>query len=44
LTGEEGARVLLNADPHRVASVDLPELAIDLDTPADVAALRGQHP
>ena len=40
LTGEEGARALLNADPARVASVDLPALAVDLDTPADVAALR----
>ncbi len=39
LTGEEGARTLLNADPARVASVDLPALAVDLDTPADVAAL-----
>ena len=40
LTGEEGARTLLNADSARVASVDLPALAVDLDTPADVAALR----
>ncbi len=39
LTGEEGARPLLNGDPARVATVDLPELALDLDTPADVAAL-----
>ncbi len=39
LTGEEGARALLNGDPARVAGVDLPELAHDLDTPADVAAL-----
>jgi len=38
LTGEEGARALLNGDPTRVAAVDLPELAHDLDTPADVAA------
>ncbi len=38
LTGEEGARALLNDDPARVAAVDLPELALDLDTPADVAA------
>ncbi|MDP3073331.1 MAG: nucleotidyltransferase family protein [Opitutaceae bacterium] len=38
LTGEEGARALLNADPGNVATVDLPELALDLDTPADVAA------
>lgn len=38
LTGEEGARALLNDEPGRVAAVDLPALAIDLDTPADVAA------
>ena len=36
LTGEEGARDLLNADPARVAAVELPELARDLDTPADL--------
>jgi molybdenum cofactor cytidylyltransferase len=40
LTGEEGARALLNDDPARVAAVDLPALAVDLDTPADVAALQ----
>ena len=40
LTGEEGARALLNADPARVAPVDLPELAVDLDTPEDLAALQ----
>ena len=40
LTGEAGARDLLNADPDQVASVELPALALDLDTPADVAALR----
>jgi molybdenum cofactor cytidylyltransferase len=40
LTGEEGARVLLNGDASRVASVDLPALALDLDTPADYAALQ----
>jgi molybdenum cofactor cytidylyltransferase len=40
LTGEEGARALLNADASRIATIDLPELAVDLDTPADVAALR----
>ena len=39
LTGEEGARALLNDDPTRVAAVDLPALAVDLDTPGDVAAL-----
>ena len=35
LTGEEGARLLLNGDPAGVAAVDLPELAADLDTPED---------
>jgi len=40
LTGEEGARALLNGDPAEVAGVDLPELALDLDTPADVASLK----
>ncbi len=38
LTGEEGARTLLNADPDRVATIDAPELAHDLDTPADYHA------
>lgn len=38
LTGEEGARALLNGDPTTVASVDLPALAFDLDTPEDFAA------
>lgn len=38
LTGEEGARALLQDAPASVATVDLPELAIDLDTPEDVAA------
>ena len=39
LTGEEGARVLLNGDASRVAAVELPALALDLDTPADYAAI-----
>ena len=38
LTGEEGARHLLNENLSRVAAVDLPELAVDLDTPEDYAA------
>ena len=41
LTGEAGARDLLNSTPERVAAVDLPALAHDLDTPADYAALNG---
>jgi molybdenum cofactor cytidylyltransferase len=38
LTGEAGARDLLNCAPERIAAVDLPEMAIDLDTPEDFAA------
>jgi molybdenum cofactor cytidylyltransferase len=44
LTGEEGARALLNDQPALVTGVDLPELAIDLDTPADVAAFQKSPP
>lgn len=43
LTGEEGARALLNGDASRVAAVDLPALELDLDTPGDFAAAR-QNP
>ncbi len=39
LTGEEGARSLLHAAADSIAAVDLPELAIDLDTPDDYAAV-----
>jgi molybdenum cofactor cytidylyltransferase len=42
LTGEEGARSLLNSAPERIATVELPELAVDLDTPADYAAYRNK--
>jgi molybdenum cofactor cytidylyltransferase len=44
LTGEEGARALLNGSPERVAAVDLPALALDLDTPGDYAALQKKLP
>lgn len=46
LTGEEGARALLNGDPSQVAAIDAPELAFDLDTPADYEAFqrRGTAP
>ncbi|HEY3754772.1 MAG TPA: nucleotidyltransferase family protein [Opitutaceae bacterium] len=37
LTGDQGARALLNADPDQVASVDMPELELDIDTPDDFA-------
>ena len=39
LTGEEGARHLLNDGFADVTTLELPELALDLDTPADYAAL-----
>ncbi|MEO7412658.1 MAG: nucleotidyltransferase family protein [Opitutaceae bacterium] len=40
LTGEEGARHLLNDDASAgIASVELPELALDMDTPDDYAGL-----
>ena len=35
LAGEEGARAILNSGAEAVATLDLPELALDLDTPAD---------
>jgi molybdenum cofactor cytidylyltransferase len=41
LTGEEGARKFLAERAADTAAVELPEMATDLDTPADVAALRG---
>jgi CTP:molybdopterin cytidylyltransferase MocA len=39
LTGEEGARALIQRAGDDVAAVDLPELALDLDTPADLSML-----
>ena len=44
LTGDEGARHLLTRWPDEVATVDLPELAVDLDTPADYAAAANSGP
>jgi molybdenum cofactor cytidylyltransferase len=38
LTGEEGARALLNGSSEDIAVIDLPALAVDLDTPEDYAA------
>jgi CTP:molybdopterin cytidylyltransferase MocA len=35
LTGDQGARAILNRHSADVTPVDLPELGIDLDTPAD---------
>lgn len=42
LTGEAGARELLNGSGESVAAVDMPQLAVDLDTPADVAKFARQ--
>ncbi len=42
LTGEEGARQLLNDDPNRVTAIDLPALGVDLDTPADYASVQNR--
>lgn len=41
LRGDEGARKILAVNAGRVATVDLPELAIDIDTPKDWRALPG---
>jgi molybdenum cofactor cytidylyltransferase len=35
LTGDQGARALLNSDPEKVAALELPALRFDLDTPED---------
>lgn len=40
LTGEEGARSLLQAPADRIATLELAELSVDLDTPADYAAYQ----
>lgn len=42
LTGDEGARRLLNAAPEGVASVELPDFGADIDTPADYAAWKSR--
>ena len=40
LAGDTGARELLNTPSGRLATVDLPALANDIDTPADYAAQK----
>jgi molybdenum cofactor cytidylyltransferase len=40
LHGDQGARTLLAAHADTVAAVDLPELELDLDTPADYKHLK----
>lgn len=41
LRGDEGARALVRGNTN-LTRVDLPEAAVDVDTPADVAKLRAQ--
>jgi molybdenum cofactor cytidylyltransferase len=41
LSGDEGARSMLNAGAHEVSTLELPEMALDLDTPADVRRWAG---
>ena len=43
LTGESGARDLLNGEAAHLTVVDLPALVEDIDTPADVAAYRARN-
>lgn len=43
LTGEAGARELLNGGDPPVAAVELPALAADLDTPEDLRRWRAAH-
>lgn len=45
LRGEQGARIILERNSFRLARVPMPNAAVDLDTPEDLAALlqRFQH-
>jgi len=44
LEGDAGARRLLNGKPESVAAEDLPEMAIDLDTPGDCRDWSARRP
>jgi molybdenum cofactor cytidylyltransferase len=44
LSGDEGARRLLNASAEAVVAVDLPQFAEDIDTPADFEAWKKRAP
>jgi molybdenum cofactor cytidylyltransferase len=39
LRGDEGARAILERNAYRLVRVPMPNAAVDLDTPADLAAL-----
>jgi CTP:molybdopterin cytidylyltransferase MocA len=42
LRGDRGARAILERHAQRLAHVQMPNAAIDLDTPEDLAALTEQ--
>jgi CTP:molybdopterin cytidylyltransferase MocA/xanthine/CO dehydrogenase XdhC/CoxF family maturation factor len=42
LTGDRGARAVIDAHPQDVLEVDMPEAAVDIDTQADYASLITQ--
>jgi CTP:molybdopterin cytidylyltransferase MocA len=42
LTGDQGARKMLNRKPSAVAALEIPSLAIDIDTPADLRDWNGR--
>jgi molybdenum cofactor cytidylyltransferase len=42
LSGDRGARSVVDRDPTRVATVELEDAPVDVDTPADLARLRRQ--
>lgn len=44
LHGSEGARPLFTRHADQLATVDLPELAVDLDTPTDYQEFLSRHP
>lgn len=44
LAGDRGARDLLNGEPGDVATLDMPSLGIDIDTPADLRYWKSLRP
>ncbi|MBC7983892.1 MAG: nucleotidyltransferase family protein [Candidatus Obscuribacterales bacterium] len=43
LRGDQGARAILERHAHRLSRVQMPNAAMDLDTPEDLAALTARH-
>lgn len=44
LGGDRGARDMLNGEPGSIASVEIPSLGIDIDTPADLRSWNRRQP